>query len=119
METADHKSIMKKVTELMDLICQSKDYQQYQKDLSRIKDDPTLMGQLNEFRRQNLELQLDESDPEYLPKEEALYVEYQEFLREPAVIDFMASEQRVCRLMREVSEKMYDRVEIDVSYMND
>ena len=64
-----------------------------------------------------MELQL-EKDEHYYEKSEELYSQYKNILMESAVMDFLTSEQRICKLIRKVFDRISLEVNLDVSYLD-
>ena len=113
----DEEEIMKKTDELAELLCQTDGYRRYKKHLAALKEEPEVYQQLNEFRLKNMELQLDK-DEHYYEKAEELYSQYKNILMESVVMDFLTSEQRICKLMRKVYDRIALTVDLDISYMD-
>ena len=111
--TAPLEEMMDKARELTGLLKETEIYQRYSRDLARLKSRPEICRELNTFRRRHLELQLQDE------KEQALQVEYKNILMEAEVMDFLTSEQAVCRMMRQVYDVLAQEMEIDVSYMDE
>lgn len=113
----DEEEILNKTEELALLLRRTDGYRRYEKHLAALKEQPEVYQQLNEFRLKNMELQL-EKDEHYYEKAEELHAQYKNILMESAVVDFLTSEQRICKLMRKVYDKIALEVNLDVSYMD-
>lgn len=117
--TAPLEEMMDKARELTGLLKETEIYQRYSRDLARLKSRPETCRELNTFRRRHLELQLQDETEDQDEKEQALQVEYKNILMEAEVMDFLTSEQAVCRMMRQVYDVLAQEMEIDVSYMDE
>lgn len=117
--TAPLEEMMDKARELTGLLKETEIYQRYSRDLARLKSRPEICRELNTFRRRHLELQFQDETEDQDEKEQALQVEYKNILMESEVMDFLTSEQAVCRMMRQVYDVLAQEMEIDVSYMDE
>ena len=97
----------------------SESYQNYCEDLKQLKERPDLYSQLNVFRRRNLQLQILSDAEDYDDKTEELQKEYKNILMESVVMDFLTSEQAVCKLLRKVYDVLYKEIDLDISYMDE
>ena len=100
--------ILDRTRELTALLKRTESYQNYCRDLAKLKERPDLYSQLNVFRRRNLQLQI-LSDTE----------DYENILMESVVMDFLTSEQAVCKLLRKVYDVLYKEIDLDISYMDE
>ena len=113
----DEEEILNITDELAELLCNTDGYRRYKKHLAALKEQPEVYQQLNEFRLKNIELQL-EKDEHYYEKAEELQLQYKNILMESVVMDFLTSEQRICKLMRKIYDRIALKVNLDVSYMD-
>ena len=113
----DEEEILNITDELAELLCKTDGYRRYKKHLAALKEQPEVYQQLNEFRLKNIELQL-EKDEHYYEKAEELQLQYKNILMESVVMDFLTSEQRICKLMRKIYDRSALKVNLDVSYMD-
>ena len=107
--------VMAKTEELTRLIRATDSFQRYQKDLELLKSQEDLYSRLNEFRRKSL--YLDEQNERYYEISNVMYEEYKDTLTEPVVREFLASQARINKLLRQVFDRIAADMEIDVSYM--
>ena len=115
----DTEDICRSTKSLTNIICHTEDYICYQKDLAALKGQEELYCKFKEFRRKNLQLQLEKEQEQYFAKIEELHSEYKNILTEPIVVDFLSAEQRMCKLMRLVYDGIAAEVKLDLSYMDD
>lgn len=81
---------------------QSERYQEYERHLARIKEQPELYEKVNEFRRKNFDVQNSEPPESMMERMEELEREYA-WLRENALVeDFLQAELAFCRMMQEI-----------------
>ncbi len=81
---------------------QSEIYQEYERQLSKIKEQPELYGKVNEFRQKNFDIQNSEPPESMMERMEELEQEYA-WLRENALVeDFLQAELAFCRMMQEI-----------------
>lgn len=81
---------------------QSEVYQEYERLLARLKEQPELYGKVNEFRKRNFDIQNNGSPDNMMERLEELDREYA-WLRENALVDdFLDAEVRFCRMMQEI-----------------
>lgn len=111
--------ILDRTRELTVLLKKTESYQNYCEDLKHLKERPDLYSQLNVFRRRNLQLQILSDAEDYDDKTEELQKEYKNILMESVVMDFLTSEQAVCKLLRKVYDVLYKEIDLDISYMDE
>ncbi len=81
---------------------QSEVYQEYARQLTRIKEQPELYGSVNEFRKKNFDIQNNGAPENMMERLEELDREYA-WLRENALVeDFLDAELKFCRMMQEI-----------------
>ena len=81
---------------------QSEAYQEYARQLARIKEEPELYEKVNEFRKRNFDIQNNEAPERLMERLEELDREYA-WLREKAEVDeFLNAELKFCRMMQEI-----------------
>jgi len=96
---------------LIQAILNSDVYQEYRRQLDRVKQYPDLKAQIDEFRRKNFELQ---QQPDYaFDKLEQFEREYRTFRENPLVSDFLAAELAICRMMQALGERMLDALDFE------
>jgi len=94
MEMAVHKYVK--------AIKETEVYKKYSYQLEKIKKNPELFAQVNEFRRRNYEIQNTSQVDELFDKMELFEKEYEKFRENPIVDDFLRAELAFCRLMQEI-----------------
>ncbi len=89
------------VEELISSVLSSETYREYSEVLAKVKQEPDLKRQIDEFRRRNYELQ-NEVDYDF-NKIEQFEKENESFREIPLVSDFLAAELAFCRMMQEIN----------------
>lgn len=89
----------------------SAEYQEYEMQLAKIKNQPELYEKVNEFRQKNFIIQNTENSEDILDRMEELEREYEEVREVPLVDDFLEAETSFCRMMQEIN--MFITKELD------
>lgn len=104
-------SVQDAVEEAVQAIKRSKVYEEYKKQLARVKQEPGLKEQIDEYRVKNFEMQ---TGGDYaLEQLEEFERQYETFRSNPVVEDFLAAELSFCRMMQEMQEKVVREVEFE------
>lgn len=82
---------------------QTKEYVEYEMQLTKIKMQPELYEKVNEFRQKNFAIQNTEDSEKLMDRMDELEHEYEELRSIPLVEDFLEAETAFCRLMQEVN----------------
>lgn len=90
-------------TKFVKSIKESDIYNTYYYQLERLKRNPELYKEVNEFRQRNYEIQNTSQVDELFDKMDAFEKEYEKFRENPIVDDFLRAELAFCRLMQEVN----------------
>ena len=77
-------------------------YKRYSIQLEKIKENPELFAQVNEYRRRNYELQNTSQIDELFDKMYFFEREYEKFRENPVVDDFLSAELAFCRMMQAI-----------------
>ncbi|MBE5883584.1 MAG: YlbF family regulator [Lachnospiraceae bacterium] len=86
---------------LIEVIKESEIYQEYVTQLERVKQQPDLKQQIDDFRERNYVLQT--SGEAAFDKIEQFEREYEDFRENPYVSDFLAAELAFCRMMQDIN----------------
>lgn len=89
--------------EFMRTIRESEIYKEYCYQLGKIKKNPELFEEINEYRHRNFEIQNTCQGDELFEKMDAFEKEYEKFREDPIVDDFLTAELAFCRLMQEIN----------------
>lgn len=81
----------------------SPEFRQYEMQLLKIKKQPELYQEVNEFRQKNFVVQNTEDKDTLMDRIDELAQEYEQLRENPLVEDFMEAEISFCRMMQEVN----------------
>lgn len=97
-------------------VCAIKDtgeYMEYAQQRERISSFPELKEQIDEYRRNNFQMQTDAEPEEIFDKMEEFHKQYEAFMEEPLVSDFLAAELSFCRMMQSAYGMITELLEFD------
>lgn len=103
---------------LINSIKKSNEYNQYQRLYAKIEQDVVLLSGLNEFRKRNLNIQL-QGNENSLETCAMVHVEYEKVLSNPLVSEFLIAEQRLTTMLKEIVHLIYDNVDLKIDFMED
>lgn len=95
----------------IETILDSDVYRLYRTELEKVKQVPGLKEQIDEYRKQNYELQ--SSDDNDFNKLDSFEKEYENFRDNPLVADFLAAELDLCRMMQDISARITEALEFE------
>ena len=105
------KNIDNAVGQLIEAITESEVYREYLVQLERIKEQPGLKMQIDDFRTRNYELQTGgEADFDKIKQFES---ENEDFRENPYVSDFLAAELAFCRMMQDINIRVVGAVHFE------
>ena len=108
--TAD-ENVNEAVKQLVEAIRNTDAYLEYQRQLARVKEQPELKRQIDDFRIRNFELQT--SKDTNFDKIDQFTRENEAFRENPLVSDFMAAELAFCRMMQEIGLYVTDQMRFE------
>ena len=108
--TAD-ENVNEAVKQLVDAIRNTDAYLEYQRQLVRVKEQPELKRQIDDFRTRNFELQT--SKDTNFDKIDQFARENEAFRENPLVSDFLAAELAFCRMMQEIGLYVTDQMHFE------
>lgn len=108
--TAD-ENVNEAVKQLVDAIRNTDAYLEYQRQLARVKEQPELKRQIDDFRIRNFELQT--SKDTNFDKIDQFTRENEAFRENPLVSDFLAAELAFCRMMQEIGLYVTDQMRFE------
>ncbi len=88
-------------------------YRRYQMEKEKVNRFPELKQQIDIFRQRTFELQNMPSNEDLFYKMEAFDREYEQFLENPIVADFLAAELDLCRMMQDVTGRLTDALDFE------
>lgn len=90
--------------EFIAVILSTDAYRNYRRELERVKQEPGLKEQIDEYRKRNYEFQaspdIDFNRLDHFEKE------YENFRANPIVADFLAAELDLCRMMQRINTRI-------------
>lgn len=101
------------VEDLIEAIRENPVYQDFIREKERVKKHPQLKKQIDEYRQRNFELQSLTQNDELFDKIEQFQKEYEEFLENPLVMDFLEAEVAFCRLIQDITGRMVQAIDFD------
>ena len=108
--TAD-ENVNEAVEQLIGAIRNTDAYLEYQRQLARVKEQPELKRQIDDFRTRNFELQT--SKDTNFDKSDQFTRENEAFRENPLVSDFLAAELAFCRMMQEIGLYVTDQMRFE------
>lgn len=99
------------LNQLSAAILETKEYKEYDLQRNRVKEDPSLKEQIDEFRKQNYELQV--SADNAFEKMEEFERKYSDFWEDEMVADFLSAELALCRMMQQVSLRLTEALDFE------
>ncbi len=108
------KQINDALASFVTAVKETSDYKNYAMQRDKIKAQPQLKAQIDEYRRRNYELQnSDDSGEQFLEKLERLEAEYAKLCENPLAEDFLQAELALCRLVQQINLQVVDALEFE------
>ena len=101
------------IENLLSVIKQTNEYEDFRYQLDKINLQPELHRQIDEFRKENFELQNNTPEDQMLQKSEEFEERYQTFRENPLVNDFLTAETAFCRRMQEINLKITEGLQFE------
>ncbi|MDD3368015.1 MAG: YlbF family regulator [Lachnospiraceae bacterium] len=102
-----------KIKELIAAIRKTEEYREYTLQKNKLMAQPEIYDQVNDFRRENFELQSMVAEDELLEKQEDLSDRYENLLDIPMVSDFLDAENAFVKLMKEVNMSIVQGIDFE------
>ena len=83
-------------------------YKSYMMQLARLKQNPELYKQVNDYRKLNFEMQNASQVDDLFDKMDYFEKEYKQFRENVIVDDFLTAELALCRMMQEINALIVD-----------
>ena len=97
--------------QLIEAIRTSTVYEEYLRQLERVKQQPELKAQVDEYRARNYQLQTGgQVDFDKIDRFER---EYEQLRENPCVADFLAAELAFCRMMQDINNQITEALQFD------
>ena len=94
----------------------SNEYQQYLRTGENLKKDENLYNKYLAIRKKNYELQVLNTGRNLYDEVIAFHKEQEAYLSEPLILEFMISEQRVCKMMQTVYDSLTNELNLDLEF---
>lgn len=111
MKITSDENVNQAVEQMVQAIHNTDAYLEYQKQLARVKEQPELKRQIDEFRTRNFELQT--SKDTNFDKLDQFTRENEAFRENPLVSDFLAAELAFCRMMQGIGLYVTDQMHFE------
>lgn len=104
-------AVTEKVDELVETILCTEEYRHYRKLAAEIEKDVELSRRLNEFRKENYDMQV--AGQNLYDAVDGLRAKYADLFRNPLANDMIETENSVCRLVRSVYMEISRAISVD------
>ena len=111
MKITSDENVNQAVEQMVQAIRNTDAYLEYQKQLARVKEQPELKRQIDEFRTRNFELQT--SKDTNFDKLDQFTRENEAFRENPLVSDFLAAELAFWRMMQGIGLYVTDQMHFE------
>lgn len=111
MKITSDENVNQAVEQMVQAIRNTDAYMEYRRQLGRIKEQPELKKQIDDFRTRNFELQT--SKDTNFDKIDQFTRENEAFRENPRVSDFLAAELAFCRMMQEIGLYVTDQMKFE------
>lgn len=105
------RDIEEEMLRYIDAIRATEEYREYERQKERVRHYPELKAQIDEYRRQNFEMQT--SGDNVFERMEQFEREYEGFRENPVVSDFLAAELAFCRMMQELNIQITEALDFE------
>lgn len=110
------RGIEDKARELKAAILNSEEYQNHQKYIQILREDPELYKRVNELRKKTFILQNGNNQHEQKHRLEEAVSEFELLRKDGRVEDFLQHELDFCRLLQQVNRVIYDSIDLGVEF---
>lgn len=111
MKITSDENVNQAVEQMVQAIRNTDAYMEYRRQLGRIKEQPELKKQIDDFRTRNFELQT--SKDTNFDKIDQFTRENEAFRENPLVSDSLAAELAFCRMMQEIGLYVTDQMKFE------
>ena len=113
------KSVEYQTRQLIRAIKHSNVYNQYRRLQIKIFRDEALGKRVNALRKAYFTIQNKPEAPDDMNRLEALDDEYRDILQNSDVREFLTAEQGLAFMVSQMTERIYDSLDMDVSFLDD
>ena len=111
MKITSDENVNQAVEQMVQAIRNTDAYLEYRKQLARVKEQPDLKRQIDDFRTRNFELQTNKDTN--FDKIDQFTRENEAFRENPLVSDILAAELAFCRMMQEIGLYVTDQMHFE------
>ena len=104
--------------ELSKAIKESPEYIEYKRLEAIIDKDPNLKRSIDEFKRQNFDIQNSGKVDDIFAAQEDLNNRYADMRRQDMVNRYLLSEVCLCRMVQDICRTVVETIEFDVDFLN-
>lgn len=117
----ENQNLKNRVSDLIEEMKKSEDYITYQKLQKELEEDEELYKKITQFKRQSFFLHQQHDIDNAIHEVRNLRRCYQKELRIQKVSEYLIVEQKVCKMIRDISEMIADGIHLDYRFleMND
>lgn len=112
--------IMKEIDDalnaLINVIKTTKEYNQYQTLLKKVKNEPELYGRICDYRRKSLALQLSDNE-NFIQENNNLQNEFADLLNIGLSNEYFAAEHQYCVMIRKIQECYLEEISIETGFL--
>lgn len=111
------QNVVTQTEELIGEIRRSKEYNQYQRLLENLKRDQGLYNRVNDYRKRNFFMQLDEKDSAF-QENASLGAEFEDLESCELAQEFLAAEATYCKMIRKINDQILDCLDLDLDFLD-
>ena len=101
------------IEDLIQCIIESDEYRQFCELRDKVREEPELRQQINDFRLHVFETQNSQEPLDMYQEQNRLCNDYEEFRKNPLVNGFLLAELRVCRMVQKITGEIVGAVDLD------
>ena len=113
------KNVEFQTRQLIRTIKRSNVYNQYRRLQMKMLKDEVVSRRVNEFRKYSFILQNKPEEPGDIEQMEKLNEDYQDILQNSDVREFLTAEQGLAQMMNQITNQIYQSLDVDVSFLED
>lgn len=99
------------ITELVNALKETEEYQQYQERRSKLRQEPEKMQQVNEFRKRSYLLQNSKESIDLFTEIDRLQEESASLRAQPDVSEYLAAELALCRRVQHINYRLIQEID--------
>lgn len=104
--------------QLLQQIKSTREFNQYQNLLQRVKAQPDLYRRIGEYRRRSIAAQM-RGGEEFIAENNNVQKEFADLQNNGLAGEFFASEHQYCSMIRRLNARFMEGVELDTTFLNE